>query len=173
MCRFVSPMQHALFLFPVIPTLHHTVNQHQYKYYYQRLAEAMEKMGSSTSFREIYSCLKWTTEMIWVLVRLYCQKKTFRFWQVMLSSKKSSTLRISMCWIWNVFKVLNTFSMHSIGMYTNQFTYFIQARFLKIFENIFNMQKHFTFEDYFARVHARFFVVLTLFPKIIIHFWYS
>lgn len=86
MCRFVSPMQHALFLFPVIPTLHRTVNQHQYKYYYQRLAEAMEKMGSSTSFREIYVCWierpRW-----WVSVRLYCQKKTFRFWQVMLSSK--------------------------------------------------------------------------------------
>lgn len=87
MCRFVSPMQHALFLFPVIPTLHRMVNQHQYKYYYQQLAEAMEKMGSSTSFREIYVCLKWTTEVMSFCSFVLSKKKTFRFWQVMLSSK--------------------------------------------------------------------------------------
>lgn len=150
MCRFVSPMQHALFLFPVIPTLHRTVNQHQYKYYYQRLAEAMEKMGSSTSFREIYVCWierpRW-----WVSVRLYCQKKNIQILTGHAFVKKSSTLRISMCWIWKVFKVLNTFSMHSIGMYTNQFTYFIQPRFLNILENTFNVQKYFTLGSYFAR----------------------
>lgn len=150
MCRFVSPMQHALFLFPVIPTLHRTVNQHQYKYYYQRLAEAMEKMGSSTSFREIYVCLKWTTEVM-SFCSFVLSKKNIQILTGHAFVKKSSTLRISMCWIWKVFKVLNTFSMHSIGMYTNQFTYFIQPRFLNILENTFNVQKYFTLGSYFAR----------------------
>lgn len=155
MCRFVSPMQHALFLFPVIPTLHRTVNQHQYKYYYQQLAEAMEKMGSSTSFREIYVCLKWTTEVM-SFCSFVLSKKTFRFWQVMLSSKNL---------------VLYAFQCAEFGKYLR---YLIRSvcivyRPVHIFysSSVFghyvkNVQKYFTFGGYFARGRARFFVFFTL-----------
>lgn len=151
MCRFVSPMQHALFLFPVIPTLHRTVNQHQYKYYYQRLAEAMEKMGSSTSFREIYVCLKWTTEVM-SFSSFVLSKKNIQILTGHAFVKKSSTLRISLCWIWKVFKVLNTFSMHCVP--TSSYILFKLGFWTLRWKRAEIL--------HFARGRARFFVFFTL-----------
>lgn len=161
MCRFVSPMQHALFLFPVIPTLHRTVNQHQYKYYYQRLAEVTEKMGSSTSFREIYVCLKWTTEVM-SFSSFVWSKKSFRFWQVMLSSKNL---------------VLYAFQCAEFGKYLR---YLIRSVYIPLV--CIPTSSHILFKlgfwtlraeilhiwGYFARGHARFFVFFTFSLKLYI-----
>lgn len=71
------------------------------------------KNGIIDIFSRNLRLLNWTTEVM-SFSSFVLSKKNIQVLTGHAFVKKSSTLRISMCWIWKVFKVLNTFSMHCV-----------------------------------------------------------